>query len=469
MQEAEHWVIKEIKTIDLGDKRLDKRCGTLLKCLTDSPAKSIPASFQSWHETIAAYRFFNNEKVNYTDLLSPHYEATLARIKQEAIVLLPQDTTEINFTGRKPIAGMGPLRREESQGFYVHPTIALTPERLCLGLTDLHMWTRQALGSRKETHRRPLEEKESYRWLAGYEAANKVALSAPDTVVVSVADREGDIYDVLEKMPSQTHKAYWLIRSQHNRKILDASGEALDSRLREVVRGTQAIGEMTYELPAGKVFSRDRERKTREVRTVKQEIRASSVYLNPTERKGKKLTPVAINVVHCKEINPPSEEDCIEWFLLTSVPIPDAEAAMDIVKWYLCRFQIEVFFKILKSGCTVEELQFESLKATSNCLALYMIAAWRILYLTMLGRHCPEINCEVVFEANEWQSVYAIVMKQSPPKEPPTLNEIIIMIAKLGGFLARKSDKLPGSKVMWIGLQRMRDFTLAWQTFRAMG
>jgi hypothetical protein len=133
------------------------------------------------------------------------------------------------------------------------------------------------------------------------------------------------------------------------------------------------------------------------------------------------------------------------------------------VNWYLCRWQIEIFFKILKSGCTVEKLQFETLEATKKCLAMYLIIAWRILYLTMFGRNCPNMDCSLFFEEHEWQSVYAVMTKKPPPASPPKLNEMIRMIARLGGFLNRKSDGYPGPKTMWIGMQRMTDIALGWQ------
>jgi hypothetical protein len=79
------------------------------------------------------------------------------------------------------------------------------------------------------------------------------------------------------------------------------------------------------------------------------------------------------------------------------------------------------------------------------------------------------MECSIVFEPSEWQSVYAIITKKPPPLNPPKLNEIILMIAKLGGFLGRKADGHPGFKVMWIGMQRMRDFALAWETFHSLG
>lgn len=469
MQDASSWVIDETKSANFGDKRLNKRFGDLLDSFASSPDKSIPNSFKSWKETLAAYRFFNHPAISYSEILAPHKEATLERIKQEKVVLLPQDTTEIDFTGRKPIAGMGCLSQENSHGFYLHPSLAITPERLCLGVIDMQTWTREELGKSKHRKKIPIENKESYCWLKGYEASNEIALAAPNTIIVNIADRESDIYELLEKTPSETNKAYWLVRSQHNRALLNKDGEQLELKLREAVEASKSLGEIEFKLPKGRIYNRNAgQRRSREERVVRQEIKACTVYLRPPVRKEKQLQSIAINVVHCKEIDAPSDEEKIEWFLLTSYPVNNAETATEIVKWYLCRWQIEVFFKILKSGCAVEELQFESLKATTNCVAMYIIVAWRILYLTMLGRNCPDMDCSAVFETNEWHSVYAIVTKKTPPKIPPKLNEMILMIAKLGGFLGRKSDGYPGPSVMWIGMQRMKDFTLAWETFRSM-
>lgn len=465
-----NWVSKELEGVALGDNRLNKRCRTILSKLASNPSKSIPGSFKSWKETIAAYRFFNQEKVRPEGILSPHYKATLNRIKGEKIVLIAQDTTEIDFSGRKPIEGMGYLSSERSQGFYVHSGLALTPERVCLGVIDTQLWSRRELGSRKlQLHRKKaIEEKESYCWLKGYEAANAIAQSAPETCVVSIADREGDIYELLEKLPSETNKAFWLVRCQHNRLLSTDCDEK--QRLWDWVSASNPVGEIEYMLPNGKIYNREESKRSpRKRRLVKQEVRLQTVRLkSPERRNGKKLTPIAIHVVHCKEINAPSEEDKLEWFLLTSLPINDAETALELVRWYLVRWQIELFFKILKSGCKIEELQFDSLEATSNCLAIYMLVAWRILYLTMLGRNCPDIDCDLVFEDSEWKSVFAIVKKKKPPAQVPKLNEMIIMIARLGGFLGRKSDGFPGCKVMWIGMQRMTDFALAWETFHSV-
>jgi hypothetical protein len=468
MEESTNWAHLEVGEEDFGDKRLNKRFSQLLRSLSDSPSKSILSSCKGWGETMGAYRFIGHHKVTPSKILSPHRDATLSRIKSQKIVLISQDTSEIDFTGHGSKVDMGYLSKHNSRGFYIHPSISFTPERVCLGTIDLQLWIRKELGSRNDRKKKALEEKETYCWLKGYEAANEIAKSAPDTVVVSISDREGDIYEVLEKQPDEHNKAYWLVRCQHNRQVLNEDTGRFSNKLKETIEGTEIKGHIEFEVPAGDINRNSKVRHTRKARFVKQEIRFSQVALNPPKRPNTTLKSTPIYVVHAKEINVPEGEKAIEWYLLTSYPIDTIEQAITLVNWYLCRWQIEIFFKVLKTGCKVEELQFESLRSTANCLALYMIVAWRILFLTMMGRACPDMSCEVFFDECEWHAVYAVLNKKKPPKEPPSLNSMIIMVAKLGGFLARKSDGFPGTQVIWQGLQRMRDFTLAWIAFHQM-
>lgn len=464
------WIIEETKDVNFGDKRLNKRFGNILNMMASKPNESIPTAFKTWNETIAAYRFFDNEDVTKEKILSPHIEATLQRIKEAKVALLVQDTTEIDFSHRQAIEGMGLLRTEQQQGFYLHPTLAITPQKTCLGIVNGHMWCRDKLVGRRTRNKNPIEEKESYRWLEGFEIADRIADECPSTLIVNVADREGDIYELLMQQTTNIKKAHWLIRSCFNRSVFSSEDTKLKTKLHDKVRLAPVVGEIEFTLPAA---SKRKNRKAiwkklpkRKARQVTQEIRIERVNLVPVERKGVHLPVVSVYVVHCVEINPPIGEDKIEWFLLTSLPVETAEQALEIVKWYMCRWQIEVFFKILKSGCKIEELQFDSFKNASNCIAIYMIIAWRVLYLTMLGRQYPKMPCSEVFEENEWHSVYGIAMKKLPPKKPPSLSEMIRMIASFGGFLGRKGDKNPGPKAMWIGLQRMGDFAIGWEAFK---
>ena len=145
------------------------------------------------------------------------------------------------------------------------------------------------------------------------------------------------------------------------------------------------------------------------------------------------------------------------------------EQAIEKRSWYLCRWQIEVYFKVLKSGCRIEQLQLETRERLEPALVFYMIIAWRVLYLTMLGRDCPQMPCDAVFADEEWKAVYLVTQRKPPPEQPPSLDTMVRMIATLGGFLNRKRDGFPGPKTLWIGLQRVPDFVLALEAQRSIG
>jgi hypothetical protein len=177
------------------------------------------------------------------------------------------------------------------------------------------------------------------------------------------------------------------------------------------------------------------------------------------------LPPVSVNVVLVREINPPPGQVPVEWILLSSLPIDDAQQVRRVIQYYCVRWMIEVLFRTLKSGCRVEERRFEHLDRLLPCLAVYLIVAWRTLYVCRLGRGCPDISCEAIFEPAEWKSVYRVVRRQPPPPAPPKLSEMVRMVAHLGGYINRKRADEPGPQTVWLGLQRMHDIALCWQIF----
>jgi hypothetical protein len=196
---------------------------------------------------------------------------------------------------------------------------------------------------------------------------------------------------------------------------------------------------------------------SRKSRAVRQTLRATRLTLKPpATHPGAEA--IEVTALWAREMDPPEGEAPIEWLLLTNRLITTREEAEEALSWYLCRWQIEIFFRILKSGCKIEELQLESIERLEPAIMLYMLIAWRILYLTMIGRECPELPCSVLFDREEWEAVYLVTQRKPPPKAPPTINEVIRWIAGLGGFLNRKGDGQPGPQTLWIGLQRMKDF-----------
>ena len=453
------WYKKEFKTINLGDKRLNIRAINLLKTLGQNASESIPSSCEGWGETKAAYRFFENKHVTAENILAPHQKASIERIKKHKVVLFIQDTSTLNYTEQKQRKDIGPINRDNTKGIFIHPTLAVTPGGLCLGVVDHYQWSRKELAHKdcKErsilNHLRKPSSKESYRWVKGYQKASEYARQLKNTLVVSIGDREADLYELYHEAQQELigGSAHWLIRASHDRWVVTAKNK--QQKLITTVKKSGKLGVISFELPAASGESK---------RLVKQAIHAKRISLKPSGRKQRDgYKPVAANIIVATEINPPRGKKPIEWVLCTSIFVDDFAKACELIQWYLCRWQIEIYFKVLKSGCKIEKLALTEKDRFDACLALYMIIAWRILYVTMLGRTSPDISCDCVFDTKEWQTVYIVLYKQKPPKKPPKLSNMIKMIASLGGFLNRKNDGDPGPQTMWIGMRNMHEHVRA--------
>jgi len=463
------WIATEVQTADFGDERLDRRFALLLDRFSAKPSVSISAACVGKAETEAAYRFFANFKVTADNVLEPHGDATLQRIQKEKVVLLPQDTTEIDLTRLEEKVG-GPLNEGHRYGLYAHPVLAFTPQRVPLGVVEAFFWSRDedefaksAAQKRAERREKPIQDKESQRWLDGYLAACQVAERAPNTQVISIADSEADIYELFVFTQTRAgKKANWIVRACQDRALTEGQGH-----LAQTVACTPVLAKLTIQVskrtaPASEERSR---RKARAARKAKVTVRATQVSLRPPDRVGEKLPVVLVNAVLVREEKPPPGEEPIEWLLLTDLPIATTKEVLRVIEYYGCRWEVEIFFRVLKSGCQVEKVQLQEQERMEPCLALYMIVSWRIHHVTMLGRECPQMSCAAVLAEEEWKAVVEIMTNQPAPQEPPSLGEMIVLIAELGGYLNRKNDGPPGPKTMWIGMQRMRDFALAWRTF----
>lgn len=211
--------------------------------------------------------------------------------------------------------------------------------------------------------------------------------------------------------------------------------------------------------------NRPKRKQSRTARQAKVSIRATRVLLRPPPRKGFQLPPIHVNVILVSEDTPPAGEEPIEWLLLTSLPIATTDEVHLVIAYYCVRWQIEIFFRVLKSGCQIEKLQLEKAERLKPCLAVYLMVAWRVMQLTMLSRTQPKMRCTEVLEEAEWQAVWAMVKRTPVPKRPPTLAVMMELIAQLGGYQGRKLDGPPGPKSIWIGIQRMRDFAAAYECF----
>lgn len=461
-------ISEELAAINLGDKRLNDRSVKLLSALAENPQASIPAVCGGWAETQAAYRFFDQSRVDEEAVLAPHREATLRRMQQHPVVLLVQDTTELDYTRRrKVIHGAGPLNYENRVGFFQHVQLALTPEKVCLGAVDLTIWGRsfEQCGRHGRRVRKPIEAKESLRFLEGQRQAETLARRVPDATVISIADSEGDIYECFceewicpDDGPRQCQ---WIIRACEDRRLPQKAPERgpwCYYKLWETVTAAPVIATRTVDLP--------RTRK-RQARQASLQVQACSVTLRPPYRpKQEQLSEVLVNAVLVREIEPPQNGDePIEWMLLTTLPIETPAQVLRIVDYYVVRWQVEVFFRVLKTGCRVEQLQLEHEDRLKPALALYTIVSWRILHVTMQARQQPQQPCDELFDEAEWKAALYVAHGHPPDETPPPLSEFVALVARLGGHLGRTRDGPPGPQVLWIGMQKVIHYAEAWHLF----
>ena len=473
---------------DLGDARRNRRLGRVAAQLAQAPAASISAACGGWAEAMAAYRLLHAPQVTPGAILAPHQRALLARAATVPCVLLVQDTTEeeegnredgrwaspeIDFSHMKAMEGCGPLNDEARRGFFMHSLYALSEAGLPLGVLDTAIVARRDEDFRHAAARKhtPIEQKESWRWVQGYVRTQEAARQLPGCELFSISDREGDIYEVFEAWAQAGAdggpRAHWIIRANQDRAL---EGLAVDApqKLFAALAAAPELGTIEFRVSAKrqkKKIKGSTVQVARSARMVHQRLRAMPITPRPPFCRGGKLSAVSFWAVLAEEIEPPPGEEPLRWLLLTSAEVTTLEAARRIVALYLRRWDIEVFHRVLKTGCRVEALQLKDPQAVRNCLVLCAVIAWRILYLTHLGRQCPELPCGAVFEEAEWKAACTVAAagKKRGPLREPTLGEFIALVAKFGGHLARRGDKPPGAQALWQGLLRVRDFACAWQ------
>jgi len=440
------WVEEEFGTVEFFDNRLKDRLHIITRDFFAQPAALVPQACNgSLAKAKAAYRFFGNRRVHREELLRSHLESTVQRIKEQDIILAVQDTTTLNYTAHQKTEGLGPLNttKDRARGLLLHNTMAFTQDGSPLGLLDVQCWARGKLGKSKKRKVLPISEKESIKWLKSYQAVSELKKLCPKTRFISIGDREADLYELFSEVALDQEGPELLVRADKGRRRRVAEEYLWDKMQSEPVSGFCAI-----------IVPRKGARLSR---TAKLEIRFSQITLTPP--RSKKLPPIELYAVYACEIDYPSElTEPLEWMLLTTVEVSNFEEARQILKWYTHRWGIEVYHRTLKSGCRIEDRRFDKAEDIKTCLAIDMIVAWRIFFLTRQGRETPDLPCNRFLKEEEWKVLYVYVNKTTElPKKPPTLREAVRMIASLGGFLGRKSDKEPGTTTLWRGLQRLDD------------
>jgi hypothetical protein len=393
----------------------------------------------------------DNEAITPSAILESHREATLKRVGAERVVLCPQDTTYVDYTHHPNTAGLGVMQDQAHHGLLVHTTLAITPARVPLGVIDQQIWTRDAatVGKRHARRAKSTDAKESQKWLTSLRAVADLQRRCPTVQWVSVADREADVYDFLQE--AQALHVAVVVRAAWDRRLAHPDGHLwayLDSQ--------SCQGSFTIQVPR---------RPAHPAREAQLSVRWAEVHLRPPQhRYAEHLPTLTVWAILVREEQPPAGVEAIEWLLLSTMSTQTLKDARERLEWYAARWLIEVYHKVLKSGCRIETRQFEQAERLKRYVTLDSIVAWQVLYLTMIGRETPTLSCATVLGEDEWHALYCFVHQVStPPTLPPTLSEVTYWIAQLGGFLGRQRDGQPGTTVLWRGLQRLHDIVITWQ------
>jgi Transposase DNA-binding len=453
------WFERELAGCRFPDARLKSRLRTLVAQIGSAMGQSIPLVCQDWANTKAAYRFLSNDRVSEADILAGHFQSTRDRtVATDGPVLVLHDTTEFSYQ-RENVGAIGitksinsgrdkagRLRAHTVCGILMHSSLAVTTQGLPLGLAAVKFWTRKkfkgtaALKKKINPTRVPIEKKESIRWLESVQQSTEL-LGEPERCV-HVADREGDIYELF--CAAQEAGTHFLIRTCVDRLAGDGDHTIADEMEEVAVKGLHRIDVRDSNGdPDGAAL----------------EIRYRKIHVLPPIGKQRRYPALTLTVIHAQERGTPKNRKAIEWKLITDLPVSCRTDAIEKLEWYALRWKIEVFHKILKSGCKAEESKLRTAQRLANLVSVFCILSWRIFWITMLNRSAPSALPTLALTKSEI-SVLDRFVSDKPLVRRKTLSCYLTKIARLGGYLARANDPPPGNAVMWRGLSRLTNIML---------
>lgn len=451
---SELWASHVAGQAEFPDERLNCRFGIILQTLADRPLDAFPQATGSAGQAKALYRFLANHRLEHDDFLQPLVDTTVDACRGLPTILCIQDTSAASYATLVQTKGLGKLNDTDALGLHFHSTIAVEPHGVVRGLLHQSFWSRPPEAELKHGNhkQRPIEDKESYKWLEGIEAAEEAVAALPAALrprLLHIFDREGDIHEVLQRISASPHGA--IIRAAQNRSVAGEVNKAFDAIADAAVVGVQVI-----EVPAKQG---GKKRKARlELRSVKLTITPCSQY--PGRQ------PVTWTLVEARESNAPAGVEALHWLLWTTEPAATLADILDILHGYKLRWTIEDFHLTLKSGCQIEELRLEAAERLIKAIVLYSAVALRIVALRNLARQQPDAPCDILLHADHWHAMYIHFHDKRPPAtmKTPTIKQAVLWIGRLGGHLNRKKDGMPGVRTLWRG---WRDLTILVAGYRA--
>ncbi len=442
----------------LGDQRRTKRLVALADELAKHPGGTLPDKLKNPAELRALYRLMDTDRVTHASVLEPHMTHTVKRMRAYAgTVLILHDTTELDYTGLKSLAGaLGQIGNGSHRGYLCHNSLAVAAEsREVLGLAQQILFHRPDTppGESRQPRRRRAA-RESRLWKRGSQA---IPVAPTGRRWVDIADRGGDLLEFLDYEEAQGKK--YVVRSKHDRWVLPGHADDTERvKLHDFMRSVPAGGERVVDVPA---------RAGQPARRATVGVAWAAVrVVPPRQPRGEyRDAPLAVWAIRVWELDPPEGvNEPLEWILLTNVPVATFEEATERVDWYTLRWIVEEYHKAMKTGCGIEQMQFTQEDRLQPAIALVSVLATTLLQLRDASRR-PDGHERL---AREWvPALYVTVLSVWRYKEPRphlTVYEFYYALARLGGHQNRKHDHPPGWLVLWRGwtqLQAMVDGALA--------
>ncbi len=442
---AAQWAQEEFGFAQLGDKRRNKRLVKIGQSLAASPGGTLPQAFPDWAELKAAYRFFAGGGVGFEQIIGPHVQRTQSRCREPGEYLIIEDTTVLDYSNRPGSTDLGTIGDGCGRGFELHSALAVRvegwtleqrPEGTVVGLFGQHCSRPRPAPDGESRRARLKRPRKSQRWAEAFKASGRVPAHVR---WIYIADRESDIYEVIETC--QRLGIDFSIRACQDRRLADEPG-----RLFEVLEGAPVLGMLAVEL---------RSRGGEPARTAVAELRARCVDLDGPWRPGGWQEPLRqITVLEVKEINPPAGiREPLHWRLLTSLECRSLAQAQRVIGGYTARWWIEEYHKALKTGAGVEDSQLEQSSRLEPLIAVLAVVAVRLLSTKLLARSRPEGSEAAKSLGPEMAKL--LERKFGKPKDGWTNRNLLVAVARMGGFIGRKSDGMPGWLTIWRGWQRL--------------
>ncbi len=460
--EGPAWAEHEFGGARLGDQRLGERLVASARALAEQPGVSFSGlEKENWAAVKGYYRMIDHpddSEVTMAAILAPHQQRTAQRMMGYPTVLCIQDASDLNFANLEDCEGLGPMgsnQRADYDGLHLHSMMAVTDTGLPLGILDATCEAPERRAEEDDRHRSviPIEEKNTFSWLLGLRQCIDLAPQLPDTHLVCVMDREADLFELFDEQRLKC-RVDLLVRAKHDRRL----GEG--QHLFEAIRLSPVRARLQIHVPRQSARRKKGDRKAtdrRPGREAEVNLHYQSIELSPPKHLREK-GPVRLWVVHVREEQPPEGVKPLEWFLLTTQEVATVEAAQECLRWYALRWRIEDWHRVLKTGCRVEELAHKTAERLKRAVAINLVIAWRIMLMTLLGRESPDLPAEILFSDFEIRVLKALAL-QRRLAAPTKLENAVHLVARLGGYLARKNDPPPGHEIMWRGFSILQIMT----------